>query len=49
MNKGTTCDDCGKAIAWGQRSDDGKPLDNKNRLKRCFTCTGKRRDARKPK
>lgn len=48
MNKGTTCKDCQRPIAWGQKNEKGEPLDDKCRLKTCWECSKKRRDARKP-
>ena len=49
MSKGTTCRDCARKIAWGQTNDNGVPLEEAGRLKRCWDCAKKRRDARKPK
>ena len=37
------CKDCQRPIKWGQKNDNGEPLNDKARIKRCYDCTDKRR------
>jgi len=47
MTNEARCKSCNKPVAWGQRNDAGQPLDDKTRLKLCWTCSKAKRDKAK--
>ena len=42
--KGEKCRDCDRRIQWGLKNEDGEPLADNARMKRCWDCEKKRRD-----
>tara|TARA_R110000868_G_scaffold62751_1_gene189471 strand:+ start:315 stop:494 length:180 start_codon:yes stop_codon:yes gene_type:complete len=38
------CQECARAIRWGQKNPSGAPLEEKCRIKLCYDCAAARRD-----